>query len=82
MKRATPAKDKLFAYIARQDRGFVVMIDGLAKNVFPNDYLALHNALRDLLAFYDRAAGNVRKDSGYTAADVKRLEEIRKLVNL
>jgi hypothetical protein len=42
-----------------------------------DDYEA---ALRDALHFYDRAAGNLRTDCGYTAADVLRLEEIRKLV--
>lgn len=31
-----------------------------------------------ILHLYDRAAGNVRLDCGFTAADVKRLEEIRK----
>ena len=35
----------------------------------------LHTALIDLLRYWDR-----RDESGWTAADVKRLEEIRKLV--
>jgi hypothetical protein len=43
---------------------------------------ALERALKDALHFYDRAAGNVRGDHGYTAADVLRLEEIRKLVGM
>lgn len=38
------------------------------------------NALRDLLAFYDRATGQSVDHSGYTSADVLRIEEIRKLV--
>jgi hypothetical protein len=36
-------------------------------------------ALRDLLAFYDRATGQSVDHSGYTSADVLRIEEIRKL---
>jgi hypothetical protein len=36
-------------------------------------------ALRDLLTYYDRVAGNIKVPGGYTAADVKRLEKIRKL---
>jgi hypothetical protein len=36
--------------------------------------------LRDLLAFYDRATGQSVDHSGYTSADVLRIEEIRKLV--
>lgn len=40
----------------------------------------LAEALRDLLELYDRAAGNIKNDSGYTAADVKRLAEIRSLL--
>jgi hypothetical protein len=38
-------------------------------------------AIEDLLLLYDRAAGNVHIDSGYTAADVRRLAEIRALVS-
>jgi hypothetical protein len=37
-------------------------------------------ALRDLLTFYDRATGQSPDHSGYTSADVLRIEEIRKLV--
>jgi hypothetical protein len=36
----------------------------------------LRSALRSMLAFWDR-----REDSGWTAADIRELEEIRKLVN-
>jgi hypothetical protein len=36
----------------------------------------LREALRELVAFWDR-----REDSGWTAADVQRLEEIRRLVH-
>jgi hypothetical protein len=44
------------------------------------------DALRDLLAFYDRVSGHQsaearKSEGGWTAADVKRLEEIRKLVS-
>jgi hypothetical protein len=38
-------------------------------------------ALRDLLLFYDRITGNTRGGDAWTAAEVKRLEQIRKLVN-
>jgi hypothetical protein len=37
-------------------------------------------ALRDLVGFYDRATGAVRLDHGWTASDIKRLEEIRHMV--
>ncbi|MGA7791820.1 MAG: hypothetical protein WCA19_02200 [Candidatus Acidiferrales bacterium] len=37
--------------------------------------------LRDALYFYDRVAGNARADHGWTAADVKRLAEIRAVVS-
>lgn len=36
-------------------------------------------ALRDLLAFYDHATGQSVDHSGYSSADVLRIEEIRKL---
>jgi hypothetical protein len=36
-------------------------------------------ALRDVLHVYDRVTGNVFDDHGWTAADVRRLDEIRKL---
>jgi hypothetical protein len=39
----------------------------------------LSEALRDLLSFYDRITGNTRGGDAWTAAEVKRLEEIRKL---
>lgn len=39
----------------------------------------LRAALRDALHFYDRMAGNIRTEYGWTAADVIRLEELRKL---
>jgi len=39
------------------------------------DRETLRSALRDLLDFWDR-----RDDSGWTAAEARRLEEIRKLV--
>jgi hypothetical protein len=42
-----------------------------------DDYEA---ALRDLLAFYDRVRGFSGHGEGWTAADVQRLEQIRKLV--
>ena len=42
---------------------------------FKDAYETMHCAARDLLALWDR-----RDESGWTAADVKRLEEIRKLV--
>jgi hypothetical protein len=48
------------------------MVDDLAK---------VHQAARDALQFYDRVAGNVRADYGWTAADIKRLAEIRELVS-
>ena len=49
----------------------VEMIDGLASH---------HSALRDLLAFYDRAAGAPgHTGHGWSVAEVLRLEEIRKL---
>lgn len=41
----------------------------------------LQIALRDMLALYDRAAGNVRTDHGWTAADIQRINEIRSLVH-
>jgi hypothetical protein len=34
-------------------------------------------ALRDAIFFYNRAAGTVRNDQGWTAADISRLKEIR-----
>jgi hypothetical protein len=40
------------------------------------DRARLQLALREMLALWDR-----REDSGWTAADVQRLAEIRKLVN-
>jgi hypothetical protein len=49
----------------------VGMVDDLAK---------MHQAARDALQFYDRAAGNSRADHGWTAADVERVAEIRALV--
>jgi hypothetical protein len=51
-------------------RKLVRMIDTLANE---------HAAVRDALHFYDRVAGTGRGE-GWTAADVLRLEEIRKLV--
>lgn len=42
--------------------------------------LSLRRALRDVLRFYDRAVGNVIDDSGYSVADMRRLEEIRALL--
>jgi len=40
------------------------------------------NALRDLLRFYDRAAGAPgHTGHGWSVAEVLRLDEIRKLVN-
>jgi hypothetical protein len=44
---------------------------------------ALNKALRDCLAFYDRVSGQASeasREGGWTAADIKRLEVIRKLV--
>lgn len=41
----------------------------------------LASALRDLIAFYDRVAGNVYTGHGWTPAEMKRLQEIRDLVN-
>ena len=36
-------------------------------------------ALRDALYIYDRATGNIFDDHGWSAADIRRLDEIRKL---
>jgi hypothetical protein len=56
--------------------------EGLKENVrlFSTQALDATKALRDALHFYDRVAGNVRADRGWTAADVKRLAEIREIV--
>jgi hypothetical protein len=65
--------------IRQRKHGFKVLIDNMSLRVDPMDYQSLYAALRDLLALYDRVAGNVRNDVGYTAADVQRLQEIRTL---
>lgn len=39
------------------------------------------SALRDLIAFYDRVAGNVHTGHGWTPAEIKRLQEIRDLAD-
>lgn len=55
--------------------------EGLLKKVagFVDRIAEHHQALTDLLAFYDRAAGSVHDQSGCTANDVLRIAEIRKL---
>jgi hypothetical protein len=63
-KRATPAQDRLMAYIEEQRDIAAIRVS----------FVIYKMALRDLLAFWDR-----REESGWHAADVKRLEEIRKL---
>lgn len=42
-------------------------------------FAAMIHALEDLLHFYDRVAGNIRTDHGWTAGEVRRLNEIRKM---
>lgn len=37
-------------------------------------------ALRDALRFYDRLAGNIKDDTGWSVAEVLRLAEIRALI--
>lgn len=51
-----------------------------ALNASTQDRMAYRQALIDLLSLYDRVAGNVSNGSGWTYADGKRMEEIRKLV--
>lgn len=42
----------------------------------------LSKALRDMIVFYDRAAGNVHTGHGWTPAETERLQEIRTLAAL
>jgi hypothetical protein len=58
-KRATPARDRLEAYVWEQRR--------LELRIYKR-------ALRDMMELWE-----CRDDHGWTAADVKRIEEIRKL---
>ena len=62
----------------------LVMIDGVLTTYTIWGVQGLHAAVRDALHFYDRAAGTsaeASREGGWTAADVSRLEEIRKLVS-
>ena len=52
-----------------------------AVNIFASDQRRLEIALRDLLALYDRVTDS-SGGHGWSTADVKRLEEIRKLCSL
>lgn len=61
---------KAYAGAARSAARFAEIIIALTQ-----ERQRLRDALRDLLAMWDR-----RDDSGWTAADAARLEEIRKLV--
>lgn len=58
----------------------LVRIDGLLTTYTIHGVQALHAAVRDALRFYDRVAGNILTDHGWTAGDVRRLDEIRKMV--
>jgi hypothetical protein len=75
MKKPKPKREKKpgltkVARRARKHREFVP----------PHSLAALRDALRDLLAYYDRViADNGGAGPSWTAADVKRIEEIRNL---
>lgn len=60
--------------------GLVQIVDSVQCQMRDREITTLTAALRDVLVLYDRAVGNVRLDCGYTAGDVKRLAEIRKLL--
>lgn len=62
--------------------GMTVMVDGLARSIWREDFQEIHAALRSVIYFYDRVAGNVKSDQGWTAADVKLMAEIRELAGL
>jgi hypothetical protein len=54
--------------------------DAIDVNGIRSAFRDMRSALRDLVGFYDRATGAVRLDHGWTASDVKRLEQIRRMV--
>lgn len=58
--------------------GMTVLIDGMARPIWRDDFERLHAALRDAIHFYDRATGAVRGD-GWTPAETRRLAELRAL---
>lgn len=62
--------------------GMTVMVDGLARSIWREDFEEIHAALRSAIYFYDRVVGNVKSDQGWTAADVKRMARMRELAGL
>lgn len=50
------------------------------EQAFQRDWIKVRDALRDLLRFYDRAAGNPgHTGHGWTVAEVLRIKEIREM---